>query len=193
MRHLLKLVVSSMLLAIVLTSCISSKDKEFNDLAAQAKAHEDNFDYQAAADVYTKALDIKEDPEVRTKLNNLNNEIEEIRGVKGIINEIKTISGAYKNVLSSEDLLSLCEKLTKLVSQLEALDTSSGGSAANYIDKLKASTYYFSFTSSIESAQIYQTVGGAGHDAFTDAKAIDDEVTALLSDVSFPPSFASIN
>lgn len=181
------------LLVTIVTACGNSKEKQFEDLVSQAQTHISNLDYQSAVDVYTKALEVKEDAEARTELNKLTADIEQVKVVKELISELKIKAGTYKNVMSSSDLLDMCDELTKVVTRIDSFDTSRNSPAADYIQDMKKSNEYFDFTSSIEMARIYRLVEGQdGHDIFTDAKSISDSLDALLASVPVPSGFSSI-
>ncbi|WP_379161323.1 hypothetical protein [Paenibacillus sp. sgz5001063] len=189
----IKLLGALLLLTVVLVACGNSKDKQFSDLVTQAEKHESANDYQSAVNVYTKALDIKEDADARTALNRLTADIDQIREVKQTINDLKEQAGTYKNVMTSADLLDMCDEMTELVNRIDNFDTSGSSPAADYIQGIKNSNVYFDFTSSIESARIYRLVEGQdGHDIFSDAKGISDSLDALLASVPVPAGFSAI-
>lgn len=189
----IKLLGVLLLLTVVLIACGNSKEKEFNDLVSQAEKHESADDYQSAVDVYTKALDIQENADARTALNRLTADIAQIREVKQTVSDLKVQAGTYKNVMTSADLLAMCDEMTNLVSRIDNFDTSRSSPAADYIQGIKNSNVYFDFTSSIEAARIYRLVEGQdGHDIFSDAKGISDSLDALLASVPVPTGFSAI-
>ncbi|MEK4061696.1 MULTISPECIES: hypothetical protein [unclassified Paenibacillus] len=185
---------TTLILVLILSACTSAKDREFSDLIEQARVHVSNFEYQAAADVYSKALEVKEDATVRSELIKINADIKEVREVKEMTSDLQAYAGTYKNVISSSDLIEMCDELTKVVNSIDSFDASRNSPAAKYIQDMRKSNRYFDFTSSIEMARIYRLVEGQeGHDTFTDAKAISDSLDALLASVPVPSEFGAIN
>ena len=86
-RITLLLAISTM----ILTGCVNKADKQFTALVTQADTHYASNEYKSAYTVYGKALDIREDVDVRRKHGKASAEIELAEKVEEFRDELREV------------------------------------------------------------------------------------------------------
>ncbi|MFC3748025.1 hypothetical protein [Paenibacillus sp. GCM10012306] len=187
----IKAILVLVVIVILLTSCVSRQDRKFNDLVTQAKQHQDNLDYEAALEVYNKALEIKEDVDVRGTLVRLKTEVAQIQEVKTMVSKIKEQTSQLKGVLTNKDVADLCGGLLESLARLENYDTSADTAASEYVSNLKKSTTFRLLKVQIESAQVLSSGKSSKKIPYEATEKVLKTATSLFDEFPFPPSFSS--
>lgn len=177
--------------ALVLGGCSSKVDAEFDNLVEQANRHYNNEEYVSAAAVFTKALEVKEDAEIRTKLNKVNEEKKRIDEAVLLHNELRATAAKYENVMSVQDILDTCDTYFDIFAKIESFDVSSRDAAAKYIESLRDSSSFLSAKIEAGTIQSYYLVKKAKDNPYTDAKTISDKISELLNAYPLPEGFTS--
>lgn len=175
---------------LMLLSACSNKDDEFDGLVAQAQRHYDNSEFTSAAAVYSKALEVKEDPETRNLLNDVNTEIERVKAATSLHNEIKSLAAKYQNVMTSKDIMNTCDEYFDLFAKFESFDTTPRDNATKYIESVRDSNYYHSIKTAAILIQTSYLTGNGKEGPYSDAKTISDKVSELLTTYPLPNGFS---
>jgi D-ribose pyranose/furanose isomerase RbsD len=186
-----KYIVALAVSALVLGGCSSKVDAEFDTLVEQANRHYNNEEYVSAVAVFAKALEVKEDAEIRTKLNKINEEKKRIDEAVALHDELKSTAAKYENVMSEQDILDICDTYFDLFAKIESFDVSSRDGAAKYIESLRESSDFLSAKVEAGTVQSYYLVKKAKDNPYTDAKGISDKITNLLNAYPLPEGFSS--
>lgn len=180
-------------IVILLTSCVTRQDRKFEALVTQAGQHQENQEYEAAAEVYNKALEIKEDVNVRSSLVKLKAEITQIKEVKAMLSGVKEQVSAFSNVLTNKDVTDLSGGLLESLARLESYDSSGDTTAAGYIKELKTSTEFRLLKVQLESAQLLSSNKESKKIPYAATDKIMKTTTQLFDKFPFPSSFASVH
>ncbi|WP_106768254.1 hypothetical protein [Paenibacillus faecalis] len=181
------LIVASILL-IILGGC-SNKDAEFDSLVEQANRHYNGEEYISSAAVYSKALEVKEDPDIRSKLTEVNTEIKRIEEVILLIDEFRSIASKYESVRTPQDIFDTCAAYLDIFAKIDSFDTTPSDPATKYIESIRDSREYLFIKTESAIIQTYYLVGKRVDGPYKDAKAISDKVTELFDAYPLPDGF----
>lgn len=191
MRRIFTLITLCFIL--VSTACASSNEREFSKLVEQAEAHYHDAEYSSAIEVYRKALDIKEDKETRSSLENIENEVERMREVREIYAELKTTPERYTNVLTATELLGYVQDVRDVLVKINAFDTSPFDFPAGFVDKITSSVDYESLSRDLEILEGAYTIGLSSNNPFEDSERLTSKINKIVDKYPIPAGFASYN
>lgn len=179
-----------LLMSLLLYGCGSSKFEEYKE---QAREHYLSGDYVSAVTVYGKALDEKEDAEVRTELVRIEGEVERIRKVTSMYNELKDSSVIVKNTYKPEDTATYTRTVIDTLAKLEAFDTSSNDNAAVYVRPLISSFAFTNLKIKAGLADVNTNFNLASDKtSFEYALELAEEVEKMLSEYPLRKGFAEV-
>jgi len=121
----MKRIILLLLATTLLAACGNKTEKEFADLVAQADTHYSRGDYEAARIVYEKALDLKENVDVRNKYDKAKAEIKLSESYGDIKAKITTAVAKLDKVTDITELKRVTGEVTDAISELEALQVDS--------------------------------------------------------------------
>lgn len=181
-----KTIISAILL-IALTACSNAK------LVEQAETHYANNEYTSAFEAYSKALDKKEDAETRNAYTALKSEIDRIHTVNKLRADLKLAVTNYVSTLSLQDLIDICDEIDGVTAQIDTFDTSVKDEVSTYVNKLRESSEYTALKSHVLTVRITTAAGMTDVAWVTDAKQINENVSAVLAKPTLPHGYADVN
>jgi cell division protein ZapA (FtsZ GTPase activity inhibitor) len=122
---------------LLLTAC--GTEKEFNSLVEQAATHYDEHDLISARDVYAKALELKENPEVRKAYALVSDDIDMAKDVTAFREELRGVKAEIGNAYSYEELGAIANTLLDLVEEIKAYTPNASLQSGFYIRGLSQS------------------------------------------------------
>ncbi|WP_427050356.1 hypothetical protein [Paenibacillus sp. TC-CSREp1] len=176
-------------MSLLLYGCGSSKFEEYKE---QAREHYLNNEYASAVTVYSKALDEKEDPEVRTELGRIEGEVARIKEVTSMYDELKDSSVLVKNTYKPDDTAKYIRTVIDTLAKLEAFDTSSNDNPAIYVKPLVSSNDFINVKLKAGLADVNQNYNFSDKSTFEYALELAAEVEDLLSEYPLRPGFAEV-
>jgi len=176
----------------VATACggNSGEDGQFAELVEQAKTHYGNKDLLSAREVYEKALETKEDSEVRSALRELNNEIEKTREFNQLIDSLREAQRGAKASLSVAEIKKQGVIVDDVIMALDNYEYVGDYYVNRYIKKARDSAEYVSLGLAGMSAKIPEVVK-----EFTVTESANDlieAVDALMSKIEYPDILRSV-
>ena len=121
---------------LVLSGC---NDGKFNSLVEQGTEHYVNNELKSALVVYEKALEIKEDSDVRSKTSEIKKEISLAKEMTEHANRMLEIKSLLKKEGDASKINKYSDELNSIISSIEALDDSGYSNVAKYITSFKNS------------------------------------------------------
>lgn len=126
---------------LILSGCNNGK---FNSLVEQGTEHYNNNELKSALVVYEKALEIKEDSDIRSKSSEIKKEISLAREMTEHTTRMLEIKSLLKKEGGAGKINKYSEELNSIISSIEALDDSGYSNVAKYITSFKNSSEFSS-------------------------------------------------
>lgn len=179
-------------MVMLLISCTSAADREFSALVEQARQHYGNADYASALTVYGKALDIKEDGEVRATYADLTTEITKMKEVSHAYDDLRVVHAKYNSVATRPSLYDVCEAVTSATQDIESIDVVGGDRPSRFIKKMRESTEFHLLKTTASLLVITHSSGIADNDEYTDGTRLMGELSNLLERFPLPDGYADL-
>ncbi|WP_157272608.1 hypothetical protein [Paenibacillus daejeonensis] len=177
------------LTALLITAC-SSTDKEFEELVTQAEGHYQAKELQSSWDVYTKALDVKEDSEIRNKRSKVGEEIEFIKKFNGIINGMKSDAVAIETSMSKDSLRTAIGELDKRVVSLKNFETSPGYRIQRDIRSAVSRAAFAALEVRVITLELYMLK--KDFNVYTYGQETIQSINDFLADLEYPKEYDNI-
>lgn len=135
-------------LLLFLFGCESKEEKlqkQIDDLKTQAIEYEKKADFDNAIDLYKKVLNLKEDPEIRNRINKINIEKESVEKTKVFLSTVKDIKYKLDTVTNMKELSKLLIDNKKVFEEFETIDISQGTEISEYVKEILNSNAYKNF------------------------------------------------
>ncbi|KOY12591.1 hypothetical protein [Paenibacillus xylanivorans] len=178
------------LVLVIVSGC--SGTSKFDELKTQAEAHYAVGDYVSALAVYNKALDEKEDAEVRTESTRIKGEVERIKEVMRMYNGIKDAGTSAKNIYTPAEAVKYAQTLNKILTEMEAFDVSSNDNPGFYIGQLVKSSDFTNAKIKTGLLEVNQSLGISGKNAYEATQELIAEMDALLTKYELRKGFAAV-
>lgn len=130
-------------IVIVLTACGNSSEKKSQELNDQAASHYQKHDLASTIEVYQKSLDIYENEEARTQLQNIKIESNAVREALEIFKEVKKYQTEIMQVKYDNDILEPVKNIQDALIRLKNIKSPSKTEISNYILSLEENYFFF--------------------------------------------------
>lgn len=134
----LKKIVIVLVSFLLVTACSSN---EFNELTEQAKNHYYDEEYEEAITVYQKALDIREDVEIRKALSDSKKELELATQYTEFKRKLREYSKELQNIATYNDLEKTCDKIVRDINEFMSIDAEGNLSEAKKIKSIQSEVF----------------------------------------------------
>lgn len=185
-----KLLILFGLVFVIISGC--SGTSKFDELKAQAETHYANGDYISALAVYDKALDEKEDAEVRTEATRIKGEVDRIKEVTRMYNGIKDAGTSAKNIYTPAEAVEYAQTINKILAEMEAFDVSSNDNPGFYISQLVKSSDFTNAKINTGLLEVNQSLGISDKNAYEATQELITEMDALLNKYELHKGFAAV-
>jgi hypothetical protein len=178
-----------LLISIVLGGC-NAQEKKFEDLKEQAKEHYYSKDLVSASEVYSKALEIKEDPRVRQRYKEINDEIDEVKSINLIRENLKSYINELETVSYMNDLAAITQSIDLTLQEIKNHDISRDFDIQDYIYNMRESTEFSSLSISLIGVELK---GLADDFSLYDySQDLIKKIKALINVTGYSSEYASI-
>ena len=165
-----KYVLFFLVLIFLLAGCQSKEEKlqkqleiqqkqiqtQISDLKTQAITYEQKADFDNAVALYEKALNLKEDSEIRNKLTDIKIEKESIDKTKAFLMVVKDIQYKLDTISNMVDLSNLLIENKRVFDEFESVDTTKNTAISNFVGDILKSDNYKNFKTYYDDEYIKQ-------------------------------------
>jgi len=138
----------------LLGGCGSSQSSSVEELKTQAQNYATQGNLDDAIEVYSKILNIKEDPVLRGELNDIKKEKESVHITKEFINTLNEVNKKIPsgNHIESADMQNLFIEINNKMDKFESIDITIKSAISDYIINLKSIPEYSSLKRTVTTA-----------------------------------------
>ncbi|ALS26957.1 hypothetical protein IJ21_15530 [Paenibacillus sp. 32O-W] len=180
-------VILIVIIAATISGCASKDDEEFDNLVSQAVKYRDELDLVSAKQLFEKALDIREDSQIRKSVQKLTNEIAEVKKFNDLCDRLLSKRNALDSAMSRQDVRTTAKEIDVLISEIKNYDTNTEYSVSKYVNRMKESLELISLSVSVISVQATQDF-----DVIEKAQEIKNQIDELIASVQYPDAYKSI-
>ena len=174
----LVIIFSIFALVILSTACGDrKKDKEFEELVDKAASYSQNNDLISAKEIYSKALDLKEDDQVRGWYNSILKEIESAKEVNKYRDSLRELKKEINKAFNEERLNDLTILMSDLYDDIKSTTLDKETKAGSYLDGLKNSPELNSLGTEAQLT-IYSAIQNK-----TDLKEAKEQVQSIVDNI----------
>lgn len=119
----------------------------------------DKGKFEDAINILNQMLEIKDDPSIRERLEDIKHELQAVGIIQEFIEELKKIQAGIGNSRNADDIMKLIKPTEKLVNQIDEIEISRDSEISQYIKSLKSNPLYQLYKSDYVSGSSIQTGG----------------------------------